>query len=414
MSRPYPNSALRALALWTQGLNAANGAGPAPDRESVFQVADRIGCVQIDTLQMVARAHYLTVWSRLGAYDMADFDALAFDPSDRRLFEGWQHAASYIPTHEYCYQAPHQRRLREGPNDWYTRWLAQTGHPETIAYVRERIGKEGALKVSDFERGDHPKGSWWNWRPAKVALEYLYAFGELMIANREKFQRVYDQTGRVLPAWVDRSEPTAEERNLAWVEKGAKALGVCTAQQAGDYTWMKVAQSRPAVAALLSAGTLLTIPARLADGTTGEYLIHRDNLPLLEQAADGAIQAERTTFLNPFDNLFWARKRDQELWGFEKSFEAYVPAAKRKYGYFCLNILHRDRLVGRFDPKLERKTRTLHLKALYLEPGVKPSEGLVDDVAAALRDFMQFHGATDLVIENSQPETFGRKLAASL
>lgn len=406
----YTNTAARALALCAQGLHATNRSGSQPTRDAIFQVADQLGCVQIDTLQVAARAHYLTIWSRLGTFDPTDFDALSFDAADRCMFEGWQHAASYIPIHEYRYQIPHQRSLRENPNDWYTRWLSQLGHPETIAFVRERVRNEGAQKVSDFERGHHPPGTWWNWRPAKVALEYLYAFGEFMIAGRQKFQRVYDLTERVLPDWVDRREPTVEERDRYWIERGAKALGVCTPGQAGDYTWMKVTRARPIVRALVDEGILLPISAERADGSVGEYLVHRDNLPLLEQAADSSIQTERTTFLNPFDNLFWARNRDQELWGFEKSFEAYVPAAKRKYGYFCMNILHKNRLVGRFDPKVERKTKTLRLKALYLEPNVKPERQLVADVAHALRDFMAFHCATDLVIEKSQPETFGKKL----
>ncbi len=410
----YPNSVLRTLALRAQALHSPNGSESKPDRDAIFRVADQLGCVQIDTLQVAARAHYLTIWSRLGTFDPADFDALAFDPADRRLFEGWQHAASYIPTHEYRYQMPHQRSLRENPNDWYTRWLAQTGHPETIEFVRQRVQKEGAQKVSDFERGDHPRGSWWNWRPAKVALEYLYAFGDFMIAGRETFQRVYNLAERVLPDWVERREPTVEERDRHWIERGVKALGVCTPQQAGNYTWMKVTRSRPIVQELIKERKVLPISAERFDGIEGEYLIHRENLPLLEQAADGAIQAERTTFLNPFDNLFWARKRDQELWGFEKSFEAYVPAAKRKYGYFSMNILNKDRLVGRFDPKVDRKTKTLCLKALYLEPNVKPERQLVTDVALALRDFMKFHLATDLVIEHSQPEPFGHELLSAL
>ena len=414
MNAPYPNAAIRALCLRAQGLDSTAESQPAPGRDAIFRIVDQIGCVQIDTLQVAARAHYLTIWSRLGDFNPAEFDALAFAPADRRMFEGWQHAACYVPTHEYRYQMPHQRSLREGPNDWYTRWLSQIGHPETITFVRERVQVEGARKVSDFEKGDHPGGSWWNWRPAKVALEYLYAFGELMIADREKFQRVYDLTERVLPAWADRHEPTVEERDRCWIERGVKALGVCTPQQAGDYSWMKVTRSRPVIQALLKEGILLPISATLADGSTAEYLIHHENLPLLEQAADGEFKAERTTFLNPFDNLFWARKRDREIWGFEKSFEAYVPAAKRRYGYFCMNILHKDRLVGRFDPKVERKTKTLHLKALYLEPDVSPERQLVTDMSRALRDFMEFHKVTDLVIEHSQPATFGKKLLSNI
>jgi uncharacterized protein YcaQ len=405
----YPNSALRAVALRTVNLHAANGAESAPTRDAVYRTVNLLGCVQIDTLHVVRRSQYLVLWSRLGAYDPADLDALQ-SSADRRLFEGWQHAACIIPLTEYRYQMPHQRNLREHPSSWYHRWLTEHGHPETIQVVRERIRREGALKVSNFESDGHTGGTWWNWRPAKVALEFLYAFGDLMIAGRDKFQRIYDLTERVLPGWVDKTEPTPEQRDRFWVERGAKALGVCLPRHAGDYTWMKVTKSRPHVEALVKDGILLPITGKLENRDTAELIIHRDNLSLLEQAADGTLQAERTTFLSPFDNFFWAARRDEMLWGFHQSLECYLPAPKRVYGYFSLPILHRDRLVGRFDPKLERKTGLLRLKALHLEPGVKPSEELVNDVAAAMRDFMKFHDAKELVVERSEPAAFGKKL----
>ena len=405
----YSNAALRAVALRTQNLHTKNGCESIPTRDSVFAAIEQVGCVQIDTLQMVARSQYLTLWSRLGTYDTTDFDELLFG-AERKLFEGWQHAACIIPLTEYRYQMPRQRYTREHPDSWYTRWLKEKGHEETIPHVRESVRQEGARKISDFERGDHPRGAWWNWRPAKVGLEHLYASGELMIANRVNFQRVYDLTERVLPKWVDTTEPTAAERDRFWVERGAKALGVCAPRHAGDYTWMKVTKSRPQVASLLKDGTLVPITGRLANKETAELIIHRDNLSLLEQAADGALPAERTTFLSPFDSLWWAVRRDEQFWGFHQSIEAYLPAPKRVYGYFCLPILHKDRLVGRFDPKLDRKTGTLILRALYLEPNVRPTEELVREAAGALKDFMTFHKATDLVIEKSQPEEFGKKM----
>lgn len=412
----YPASALRTVALQAQGLHAANGHESIPTPETICQTVEQIGCVQIDTLHVVRRSQYLVLWSRLGNYDPVDFDALQ-SGTGRRFFEGWQHAACIIPLEEYRYQIPHQRNVRgqsEQTSTWYSRWLNEHGHPETIQMVRERIQREGALKVSDFERGDHPAGAWWNWRPAKVALEYLYAFGELMIAGRDKFQRIYDLTERVLPAWVDTTEPTFEQRDRFWVERGAKALGVCLPRHAGDYTWMKVTKSRPIVAALVKDGTLLPITGKLDNGNTAELLIHHDNLPLLEQAADGALKAERTTFLSPFDSLFWAVRRDELLWGFHQALECYVPAPKRIYGYFSLPILHKDRIVGRFDPKLERKTGLLRLKTLFLEPGIKSGGELVKDVAVAMRDFMKFHQAKELIIERSEPAVFGTKLIAAL
>jgi uncharacterized protein YcaQ len=403
----YPVTALRTVALHTQGLGKADS--PQPTREMLYETIDQLGCIQIDTLHMVRRSQYIVLWSRLGNYAPDDFDAMA-SAADRRIFEGWQHAASLIPLSAYRYQLPRQRNMRDHPSTWYNSLLDETVQKEFVPQVLERIRSEGALKVSDFESNGHRGGTWWNWRPAKVALEILYANGDLMIADRIKFQRVYDLTERVLPAWVDRTEPTAEERERFWVELGARALGVCRPRHAGDYTWMGISHSRPIVEELARKGILISITGKLANGDSAELIIHRDNLSLLEQAADGALKAERTTFLSPFDSLWWANRRDEQLWGFHQSIEAYLPAPKRVYGYFCLPILHKDRLVGRFDPKLERKTGTLRLKSLYLEPGIKPTDELVRDTAACMRDFMAFHAARELVIERSEPAGFAGKL----
>ncbi len=409
----YPLSAIRAVALRTQGLHLADGNGPRPTRDIITKTVEQIGCVQIDTLHMVRRSQYLVLWSRLGNYDPSDFDALA-SATDRRLFEGWMHAASIIPLAAYRYQLPHQRKLREHPAAASERWLSEPGSAELIQSVLERIRREGAVRTRDFEYHGPRRGSWWDWKPAKNALEHLYAWGDLMIDDRVNFQRIYDLTERVLPEWVDTIEPTAEERDRYWVELGAKALGICLPRHAGDYTWMKISRSQPMVNTLLANGILVPITGKLMNGKTGELIIHRDNLSLLQQAADGGLDAERTTFLSPFDNLFWAVGRDEQFWGFRKSLEAYLPAPKRTYGYFCLPILHHDRLVGRFDPKLERSTGRLRLKAIYLEPGVKAGEELVSGVAAAMRDFMTFHRARELVIEYSEPAALKKKLLKAI
>jgi uncharacterized protein YcaQ len=167
-------------------------------------------------------------------------------------------------------------------------------------------------------------------------------------------------------------------------------------------------------AELLRQGIVVPVEASLADGDLHELVVHRDQLENLKQVADGVITASRTTFLSFFDSLFWCRGRDIQFWGYRNLLEAYVPEVKRQYGYFCLSILHKDRLVGRFDPKLERKTGVLRVKALYLEEGVKPDEELVSGVACAMRDFMAFHKAQELVIEKSLPEEFGSRLLNSL
>ncbi len=407
--KTFPVSALRVVALQAQNLHAITDRENPPTVDSLFDVINLIGCVQIDTLHMVRRSQYLVLWSRLGNYQPTDFDALIFG-HDRRLFEGWEHAATIIPLTEYRYQMPRQRDLREHPSIEHNLWLDGQVQRDFVPQVLERIRREGPLKVSNFESDGHRGGTWWSWRPAKVALEFLYALGDLMIADRVKFQRVYNLTGRVLPKWVDTREPSTEERDRFWVERGAMAMGVGLPRHAGDYTWMKVAKSLPIVEALVKEGTLVKVKGKLKDGKMEDLIIHRDILPLLEQAADGAITPQRTTFLSPFDNLFWAARRDELFWDFHQSLECYLPASKRKYGYFCLPILFNDRLVGRFDPKLERKTGTLILRALYLEPGVKTSEELVKKVAEAMRDFMKFHEAKELVIERSEPVSFGKKL----
>jgi len=409
----YPLSALRALALHATLLAAPNAPQQPPAIDSIFELVDHLGAVQIDTLQMVARAHYITLWSRLGSYDPSLFDLLCNDPEQRRVFEGWYHAACFIPLHEYRYQLPRQREARASGHHWYNDWMEKPGSRELMQTILERVRARGALRASSIEGEKMKHGTWWDWRPEKMALEHLYNFGDLMIAGRVKFQRIYDLTERVLPAWADLSEPSPEQRDLFWLERGAKALGVSLPRNSADYTWMKLTKARPLIAALIKSGKLLEVQGETLNGLT-TLLVHVDNLLLLEKAASGEIVPQRTTFLNPFDNLWWAQGRDQAFWGFRQRLEAYYPAAKRVYGYFCLPILHRDRLVGRFDPKLERKTGLLRLKALHLEPGIDPHERLVADTALAMRDFMRFHGAQDLLIENSTHSEFAEKLLRAM
>ena len=411
---PYPLTAVRSLALHTQGLTTPLGTGALPTPSAINEVVERVGCVQIDTLHMVRRSHYVVVWSRLGRYDPADFDRLVYDADKRLLFEGWQHVASIIPLRDYRYQMPLNDHLRHEPSDWFKQWLAQEVNSELLPSVLERIRREGALRAADFEYHGPRRGSWWDWKPAKTALEFLYSFGDLMIADRKNFQRVYDLTERILPQWVDTRKPTSEERDRFWIEQGARALGMCQPMQAADYSYRKRTQVKSLVEALMAEGVLVPVEATLADGKTHSLVVHRDNLELLQQAAEGGIRAERTTFLSPFDSLFWGRGRDEQFWGFRNLLEAYKRAPDRVWGYYCLPILHRDRLVGRFDPKLERQAGLLRLKALYLEEGMAPDEELITDVATAMRDFLAFHGAKDLVVEKSQPNDFGAKLLKAL
>lgn len=422
----YPLSAVRAVALRCQGLDAPLGRRQRPGRvgaDDVYGAIERVGWVQIDTLQVVRRAQYLTLWSRLGNYDPDLLDALLFDDGSvstdcgdngRRLFEYWAHAACIIPLTHYRYLMPRMRRYREGGAGWRRRWADDPDNARLLASILESVRQNGAARPADFRAERKKPGEWWNWDSAKIALEHLYNVGDLAISNRVNFQRMYDARDRVLPRWVERTEPSQPEAFRHLLEVSMRAAGVCAPAQVGDYFHMKRTESKPYIESMVSEGTFVPIRAKLADRRVHELLIHRDNLELLERAADGELKGRRTTFLSPFDSLFWPRDRDLNFWKFRQVLECYKPAPDRIWGYFCLPILDRERLVGRFDPKLERKTGLLRVNALYLEPGVRPSARLAASVARAMRDFMRFHEARDLVIERSDPPEFADKLAASL
>ncbi len=415
----YPLSVVRAVSLHTQSLdNPIDAEEVSP--EAIYNTIERIGWVQIDTLHMVRRSQYITLWSRLGKYDTADLDRLIFGSSDikgdstRRLFEYWMHAACIIPLTLYRFTIPAMRRHANPSGKRRREWLQNPDTLDLLNAVLDHVRENGLARSSDFERTDGRRGTWWDWKPAKIALEHLYNIGELTIANRVNFQRIYAFTESVLPRWVDTAPPSEEEAYLTLLDKSARALGVSAPAQIPDYFHMKRTPAKPLIQRMLDEGTLVRINAELHDRSVAEQVIHRANLPLLERAADGDIIPSRTTFLSPFDSLFWAKGRDTQFWGFRQILEAYKPAAIREWGYFCLPILHNDRLIGRFDPKLERRTATLRLKHLYLEPGIQPEDSIVSDIAAAMRSFMAFHEADSLIIERSSPKILRRKLLASM
>ena len=416
----YPIAAARALALHTQQLGAPPEDDESPDANAIYDTVERIGWVQLDTLQMVQRSQYTALWSRLGTYNTADFDRLTFGngtiegSNERRLFEYWMHAACIIPLSLYRFTIPAmlQHKYRQGKRR--REWLEDPENLLVLDAVRKHVRENGLARSADFERADGRRGTWWDWKPAKIALEHLYNTGELTIANRVNFQRIYGITETVLPDWVDTAPPTEEEAYLALLDKSARALGICAPMQIPDYFHMKRTPAKPLIQRMLDEGALMSVNVEIADGTVAEQVVHRSNLPLLKRAADDDIAPRRTTFLSPFDSLFWAKGRDAQFWGFQQILEAYKPAPQRKWGYFCLPILRKDRLVGRFDPKLERREAMLRLKHLHLEPGVQPEDELIMDIANAMRSFMAFHDATDLVIEQSKPRGLRRKLLAAL
>src|SRR5574341_627238 len=250
-TKVYPNAALRALALHAQRLDTPNGAEPPPTLDRLYETVEALGCVQIDTLHMVHRAHYVALWSRLGAYDIEDYHRLIYSPGRRRLYEYWGHAASIIPLAHYRYQMWKMERYRGSPGKWFSEWLSTDGNRELVEEVRERIREQGAMRGAEFDYDGPKRGSWWDWKPTKLALEMLFERGELMVADRVNFQRVYDVPERVLPDWVDRQPASAEEAHRFHIEQAARALGVARPMQLTDYAYMKRTTAKPFVAALI-------------------------------------------------------------------------------------------------------------------------------------------------------------------
>jgi uncharacterized protein YcaQ len=392
----------RTLAVVKQGLHRRP---PANDRLALLEAIRRIGLLQLDTINVVARSHYLVMLSRVGLYDRADLDALLYP--DRCLFEQCAHAACLIPVRDHEYFLPGILARRERPpRHWIERRLGddpQGTLDAILAEVRER----GPLASRDFEDPRDQRGTWWDWKPAKTALEVLFRGGYLMVDRRENFQRYYDLAERVLPAAAEPPTRTIQDYQRWAVLRAVRYLGVATAAQASDYYRQGKPAARALLQALAAAGAVLPVNV---EGWKDVAYLHPSDLPLVDEIEAGARQPELTAFLSPFDNLIWDRQRVGDLFGFDYRAEMYQPVAKRKYGYYVLPILHQGRLVGRLDPKADRKARTLIVRAIYLEPGKAINDELVAGVAAALGEFTAFHRMERLVIERSEPEALGAAL----
>jgi uncharacterized protein YcaQ len=244
------------------------------------------------------------------------------------------------------------------------------------------------------------KGGWWNWKPEKIALEYLHLFGELMIARRHNFQRIYDLRARVVPWWNDANAPPLEDVYAGLCEQSLRCLGLATTRWVPDYfRTPKHAAAKQrngqVIQMLLDAGRLLPVAV---EGLAEPAYVHADHAALLDAAAAGDLAAERTVLLSPFDPVVWDRARAKALWDFEYRIECYTPAPKRQYGYFTLPILHRGRLVGRLDPKAHRTAGRFEVRALHLEPDVALDAALIDGLGAAVRACAAWHGTPEVTV----------------
>jgi uncharacterized protein YcaQ len=397
-----PLATARTLAVVKQGLHRRPNSA---DRRTLLDTIRRIGLLQIDAIHVVARSQYLVMLSRVGRYDPSELDALLYP--DRQLFEHWAHAACLIPREHYAYFAPLILQRREQTH----RRVSHLGSdPQAVlSAVMDEIRQRGPLASKDFEDPDKTRGAWWDLKPAKHALEILLDHGHLLVDRRVGFQRYYDLAERVLPESAETPAKTLTEWRRWATHSGVRQLGVATADHISDYYRQKKADVRAVIATLVDEGSVVPVEV---EGWPATAFIDSTDLSTVDQIESGACHSILTTFLSPFDNLIWDRRRVADLFQFDYRLEAYMPAATRsqRFGYFVLPILHRGRLIGRLDPKADRQTKTLIIKGLYLEPDEHLTEEMMGDVTEAVREFMVFHDSESLVIENSNSKPLQEEL----
>ncbi|HEV2818192.1 MAG TPA: crosslink repair DNA glycosylase YcaQ family protein [Allosphingosinicella sp.] len=365
--------AARRIALAAQGFGAprrpVTGWGP------LGRNLGRLALHQIDSVNVLARAHYLPVFSRLGPYDRALVDRAAWGPRrDRRLFEYWAHEASLLPLALHPLLRWRMARAERGEAGWnYMRTFARERRADAEA-ILARIRADGPMAASDFEHGRSRSG-WWEWGVTKHALEYLFWSGRLTTATRRgSFERVYDLTERVIPAPIlALPTPDEAEAHRALIALSARALGVATAGDLRDYFRLGPAESRAAIEQLVEAGTL--VPVQVEGWRQGAFL---------HAGARRPRRIRGQALLAPFDPLIWHRDRAERLFGFHYRIEIYTPAARRVHGYYVLPFLLDEALVARVDLKADRQAGRLLARGVHLEPGAPPDtrERLAGELAA--------------------------------
>jgi uncharacterized protein len=385
-------------------------------KETLLAAIARMQLLQIDTIHVVARSPYLVLFSRAGAYPMGWLEELL---EEGRIFECWAHEACFAPAADF---ALHRRRVDQPSTHWALKRARQAHveHRASMAKLLAHVRELGAVRAADFDappKRDGVAGGWWGWKDEKRWLEALFATGELMIARRQNFQRVYDLTervaARVAPGWDGVTIPSVSEARSEIIRKTVAALGVARLRWIADYFRLGERGNERELAPLLETGEVVRVTVEGWDGPT---YVHRQQLEPLGKGLRA--RAKRTTLLSPFDPVVWDRARARELFDFDYRLECYTPEAKRRYGYFVLPILCRGELVGRLDAKAHRaprgETPRFEVKALFLEARVAPTEELADEIARAIADCAAWHGTPRVTLGRTAPRGFAPLLRAAL
>ncbi|MCQ4119402.1 winged helix-turn-helix domain-containing protein [Rhodococcus tibetensis] len=390
--REMTAAAARRSALWAQGFADAKPAG-VPTRRHVRSVLDRLRLFQIDSVSVAARAHYVPLFSRIGAYDRGLLDSAAWSHSARTprlLAEYWAHEAAFIPIEDWPLFRWRMHRYRHG------RWAGEARvldrNPTLAADVLDVIRGVGPCSARDVEKHlevDRPdrKGPWWDRSDTKVVCEQLFASGALAVDKRVAFTRHYDLTERVIPEKILAQAFSEEESIRRLVGRSARALGVATESDLRDYYRLSPAQSKPAVDDLVEDGVLESVTVR---GWDTPAFVHRDvRTPRRVEAA---------ALLCPFDPLVFCRPRTERIFDFRYRLEIYTPAHKRVHGYYVFPFLLDGALVARVDLKADRPRKTLEVRSAFAETGARPAQ-VVEPLLSELRRMAEWLGLEHVMVD---------------
>ncbi len=386
-------------------------AGPRPsaDADGIIDVIRNIGCLQIDPTSVVAPSQLLVLWSRIGNYDVELLDTLLW--RDHVLFENWAHATSILPVEDYPIFSAMMQSWGTGDSERSQQVRSWMKANEVLhQYIITQLRRKGPLSTGDFKdkavKDWHSTG-WTAGRNVRMILFFLWANGKVMVAGRQRGQKLWDLTERILPEWTPRESLSWNEIVYRASQKAIRALGVASPAHIKQYYIRNCYPDLSHVLAELESEGRI-VRAKITDSESrrpwpGKWYIHADDLPLLERLAAGDWEP-RTTLLSPFDNMISNRKRTEQFFSYKYRFELYVQKPKRRYGAYVMPILHGDRFIGRIDPKMDRKQERVVINAVYAEPDAPMTAEVAQAVADAIEELGAFLGAEEISYSQRVPE----------
>jgi uncharacterized protein YcaQ len=341
-----------------------------------------LGILQIDSVNVVERAHHLTLFSRLGPHDPG---VLWRALEERRIFEYWARMASFCPIEDFALYRHRMHRMAQREGAWAQRLNSEA--PGYVESVYRQVVERGALTASDLEEPGLRSGPWFGWAAGKVALEHLFAVGRVAVAFRRNFTRYYDIVERVIPSrYLEAPELTTFEAQRRLTLQAAKALGVATVRDLIDYYRIPSKEGGSAVSSLVAEGALVEVDV---DGWPQTAYLHK------ESTIPRSVRAR--TLINPFDTYMWNRERVDRLHDFFYRIEIYVPEPKRVHGYYVFPFLLGDDLVARIDLKADRKGSVLRVPGAFLEDGVDPHH-VAKELAVELGEMARWLGLGEIAV----------------